>query len=81
MLWHNTSFCCPFRAEWEKLYIKILAYCHSKDAWMTSGEEICKWSEGTVDAAFRKHLRPEPAPGISGGREVIIPATSGRAGP
>jgi peptidoglycan/xylan/chitin deacetylase (PgdA/CDA1 family) len=41
--WHSNSFCCPFRQFWSRLYEKILQYCSNKNAWMTSGIEICKW--------------------------------------
>lgn len=41
--WHSNSFGCPFRGSWSRLYEKILQYCDSKNAWMTSGIEICKW--------------------------------------
>lgn len=36
ILWHNTSM----MSDKLRLYEKILDYCYSKDAWMTSGEEI-----------------------------------------
>jgi hypothetical protein len=39
ILWHNTSFV----GEQKKLYEKILSYCHDKNAFMTSGQEICDW--------------------------------------
>jgi len=39
ILWHNTNF---FN-EKLKFYEKILKYCHEKNAWMTSGEEIWSW--------------------------------------
>ena len=39
ILWHNTYM----DGEKLKFYEKILKYCHEKDAWMTSGEEICEW--------------------------------------
>lgn len=42
-LWHNNVFDCPFRTKWGTLYEKILKYCYSKNAWMTSGEEIFNW--------------------------------------
>lgn len=42
-LWHNNVFNCPFRTSWGILYEKILEYCHGKNAWMTSGEEIFNW--------------------------------------
>jgi peptidoglycan/xylan/chitin deacetylase (PgdA/CDA1 family) len=38
--WHTNNFNCPFRDSWYRLYEQILAYCHEKDAWMTSGEKI-----------------------------------------
>jgi peptidoglycan/xylan/chitin deacetylase (PgdA/CDA1 family) len=43
LLWHNNVFNCPFREKWSKMYEKILGYCYVKNAWMTSGEEICGW--------------------------------------
>ncbi len=39
VLWHNKYMVFN---EWLDLYKKILAYCHQKNAWMTSGEEIWK---------------------------------------
>lgn len=39
ILWHNTNMA----DEMLGLYEKILKYCHQKDAWMTSGEEINRW--------------------------------------
>jgi len=38
--WHTNNFNCPFRSSWPRLYEKILAYCHKREAWMTSGEKI-----------------------------------------
>lgn len=38
--WHTYSFNFPFRSSWPRLYEKILAYCHKREAWMTSGEKI-----------------------------------------
>jgi peptidoglycan/xylan/chitin deacetylase (PgdA/CDA1 family) len=43
LLWHNSSFNCPFRKEMELFYEKILKYGKSQGAWMTSGKEICSW--------------------------------------
>lgn len=43
LLWHNYVFTCPFREKWAKLYESILNYCHEKNAWMTSADEIYKW--------------------------------------
>lgn len=43
ILWHNNTFSWPAMKYWELLYEKILAYCHSKNAWITSGEEIYNW--------------------------------------
>jgi peptidoglycan/xylan/chitin deacetylase (PgdA/CDA1 family) len=45
LLWHNFVFDCSFRGDWVKLYEKVLQYCSSKGAWMTSGEEIYRWWE------------------------------------
>jgi hypothetical protein len=42
-LWHNNSLNWPYRSTWRKLYEKILDYCYSKNAWMTSSEEIYRW--------------------------------------
>lgn len=50
LLWHNNVFASPFREKWLKLYEKILKYCYSKNAWMTSGAEICKWWEYEVES-------------------------------
>ncbi len=45
--WHNSNVLnCPFRENCIKVYEKILNYCYKKNAWMTSGEEICKlWNK------------------------------------
>jgi peptidoglycan/xylan/chitin deacetylase (PgdA/CDA1 family) len=45
LLWHNSMFSAPFREHWAKLYVKLLEYCKAKNAWMTTGEEIWKWSK------------------------------------
>jgi hypothetical protein len=45
LLWHNTSFGCPFRSDWEKLYRKILEYSRDKGAWMASGADVWAWSK------------------------------------
>jgi len=39
ILWHNESLI----GEMADLYEEILEYCHQKQAWMTSGEEIWGW--------------------------------------
>ena len=41
--WHSDVFNCPFKETWELMYKKILHYCYSRNAWMTSGEAICSW--------------------------------------
>lgn len=41
--WHNDSFNCPFKNTRKIMYEKILEYCYSKNAWMTSGENIYSW--------------------------------------
>ena len=38
--WHNTYFF----GDQRKLYEKILRYCSEKNAWLTSAEEISKWT-------------------------------------
>ena len=43
VLWHNNVFNCIFRDKWFKLYNKILEFSYERDAWITSGGEICKW--------------------------------------
>ncbi len=40
LLWHNSCFNCSFRLHWERMYEKILKYCHELDAWMTSGINV-----------------------------------------
>lgn len=45
LLWHNFVFGCSFRKEWVLLYEKVLQYCYTRRAWMTSGEEIFRWWE------------------------------------
>ncbi|WP_424359185.1 polysaccharide deacetylase family protein [Methanocella sp. MCL-LM] len=44
ILWHNNVFSSAFRETWKKIYINILKYSSGKNAWITSGEEIWKWS-------------------------------------
>lgn len=44
VLWHNNVFSSAFRETWKKIYIKILKYTSEKNAWITSGEDIWKWS-------------------------------------
>ncbi len=44
VLWHNTYMMDDKLA----MYKKILEYCLEKNAWMTSGEEICKYWETMV---------------------------------
>ena len=43
LLWHNNVFGSAFKHDRAKIYTKILGYCHSKNAWITSGEEIYRW--------------------------------------
>lgn len=43
--WHSEIFNCPFKKTREIMYEKILQYCDSRNAWMTSGENICGWWE------------------------------------
>lgn len=43
LLWHNYVFGSSFRNDWVRLYKKILSYCHEKNAWITSGEELYRW--------------------------------------
>jgi peptidoglycan/xylan/chitin deacetylase (PgdA/CDA1 family) len=38
ILWHNTNALHPYN----KLYERILKYCYEQDAWMTSGQNVCK---------------------------------------
>lgn len=44
LLWHNDVFSTNFRKSWVKLYEKILRYCHQKNAWITSGDQISEWT-------------------------------------
>jgi peptidoglycan/xylan/chitin deacetylase (PgdA/CDA1 family) len=39
ILWHNTYM----QDEYLDFYEKILKYCYDKNAWMSSGKEICDW--------------------------------------
>lgn len=41
ILWHNTEM----RGEYLKFYENVLKYCYEKNAWLTSGENICKFWE------------------------------------
>lgn len=53
LLWHNTYF---FKENLH-LYLKILDYCQSKDAWLTSGEKIFKWwKENNIKSKFYEDL-------------------------
>lgn len=49
IVWHNYIFNCPFRKDWSKLYNKLLNYCHEKNAWMTSGDEISRVVSGGTE--------------------------------
>lgn len=44
ILWHNEYMVGPML----EFYEEILRYCRSRNAWMTSGEEICRWWMETV---------------------------------
>ncbi len=52
LLWHNNMFSSPHREEIRKLYVKLLEYCKSKNAWMTSGEEVYQLWEKNNPALF-----------------------------
>ena len=39
LLWHNNQM----SGEMGRFYEKILGYCKERNAWMTSGKEICNW--------------------------------------
>jgi len=49
ILWHNWTFSYPvsfaglFGPEWTRLYEKILSYCQKKNAWMTTGKDLCAY--------------------------------------
>ncbi len=43
IIWHNNSFDDIYRKGWGRLYERLLDYCHKKNAWMTSAENITKW--------------------------------------
>ena len=49
ILWHNWTFAYPasfaglFGKEWTTLYEKILEYCHKKNAWLTTAENISEF--------------------------------------
>lgn len=46
LLWHNSSFDCPFRKDRAAIYERILKYGKELGAWMTSGIEICShWNQ------------------------------------
>jgi peptidoglycan/xylan/chitin deacetylase (PgdA/CDA1 family) len=40
LLWHNTYF---RHKPTRDLYTKLLEHCASRNAWLTSGEELCRW--------------------------------------
>lgn len=42
LLWHNTYFSEYKYSGWKNVYCKILDYCITKDALITSGKNICK---------------------------------------
>lgn len=48
ILWHNTSM----QGNGLELYEKILKYCHNKNAWMASGEEIFEWYRHNKENMF-----------------------------
>lgn len=48
VLWHNNVFSSAYRSDWKILYNKILEYCHSKNAWITSGEEVSRLGDRYV---------------------------------
>jgi len=53
LLWHNTYF----TENNLNLYIKILEYCSSKGAWLTSGEKIYKWwSDNNIMTKFHEGI-------------------------
>ena len=41
--WHSESFQCPYKQRREIMYKKILDYCYTRNAWLTSGENISAW--------------------------------------
>jgi peptidoglycan/xylan/chitin deacetylase (PgdA/CDA1 family) len=43
LLWHSDVFNASFRKDWVRLYVKVLEYCRSKNAWMTSGDNVSEW--------------------------------------
>lgn len=44
ILWHSDAFNNSYRNDWVKFYTKILDYCRSKNAWITSGENVYRWA-------------------------------------
>jgi len=53
LLWHNTYF----TENNLNLYIKILEYCSSKGAWLTSGEKIYKWwNDNNIKTKFYEDI-------------------------
>ncbi len=45
ILWHNNAY---MQGENLKFYEKILEYCSEKNAWLTSGEDVCRWWDSGV---------------------------------
>ncbi len=51
LLWHNYVFGSSFRDDWVRLYDRILRYCHEKNAWITSGEDMYRWWSENIDGS------------------------------
>jgi peptidoglycan/xylan/chitin deacetylase (PgdA/CDA1 family) len=47
LLWHSDVFNASFRKDWARLYVKILDYCRSKNAWIASGRDVSEWIRKT----------------------------------
>lgn len=43
LLWHHAVFDKHESPGWAEEYDKILKFCHSRNAWITNGRDICKW--------------------------------------
>jgi len=43
LLWHNTTFEDPGLKEYAKVYEKLLAYCSTQNAWITTCGNIASW--------------------------------------
>ncbi|NQT71763.1 MAG: hypothetical protein HQ553_03210 [Chloroflexi bacterium] len=51
VLWHNDIFGWPYRKKWAEFYEWLLKYASEKGAWLTSADEIYRWSMFDCDSS------------------------------